>query len=513
MTPLQWNLDSTGIRERLRVGPGNVWLLGDSTSAATVVEKRFYAAFLRAFRWPLRGVYIPTARLGGGGTDGLAVLHPTLAQTSANQGQYGPTAGGQFGLVDHPSTVLLATPRYERKWTGDSSNNARIGEHEVEGLSVALPGGSYEWGCGDWLSGRSVSVGLVYVKHPNGLDGVRLKTRIVAPSVNSGSALNTDKVAIDTYATGVGIGETVAPFGAEVPDGLIPSDWSKVGFQLSTPTDGTDETDKGLVKLYGRVFVDDAPDGVQFGVMAQSGFNVTDWMTATDPDLLAQFIEVTGADTFIFAFGANDSGSGLTKTQFKANVQALIDMIVAAATTAIGNDSSIRPPKFLLLGMHHVQDRAVMAEYADALYEISLSETYRDKAAFINLFRIAGAYNLINETLLEDGTHQSRIGAITLAQMLWNEIETVRPTVSGFADDAAAMVQGIAGSVLDGADGVESDLTVRQALRVMSAALAGRLTGAGGSTIRVRDVNDEKDRITATVDAMGNRTAITIDKD
>jgi hypothetical protein len=60
---------------------------------------------------------------------------------------------------------------------------------------------------------------------------------------------------------------------------------------------------------------------------------------------------------------------------------------------------------------------------------------------------------------------------------------------------------------------IESSVTMEQALRLMLAALAGKLSGAPGGPIVIRDVNDTKDRITATVDANGNRTAVTTDAD
>ena len=50
-----------------------------------------------------------------------------------------------------------------------------------------------------------------------------------------------------------------------------------------------------------------------------------------------------------------------------------------------------------------------------------------------------------------------------------------------------------------------------QALRLIAAALAGELSGAATTTITIRDITDTKARITATVDADGNRTAITLD--
>ncbi len=53
------------------------------------------------------------------------------------------------------------------------------------------------------------------------------------------------------------------------------------------------------------------------------------------------------------------------------------------------------------------------------------------------------------------------------------------------------------------------DITVGDALRIILAAIAGKVSGADGTTISIRDMMDSKNRIVATVDSSGNRTAIT----
>jgi hypothetical protein len=58
---------------------------------------------------------------------------------------------------------------------------------------------------------------------------------------------------------------------------------------------------------------------------------------------------------------------------------------------------------------------------------------------------------------------------------------------------------------------VEGTLTMRQAMRILLAALSGKSSGGGTVTLTFRDVADSKARITATVDTSGNRTAITRD--
>lgn len=68
-----------------------------------------------------------------------------------------------------------------------------------------------------------------------------------------------------------------------------------------------------------------------------------------------------------------------------------------------------------------------------------------------------------------------------------------------------------ADALLDRASGVETNRTLRQSLRLILAALSGKLSGAATTTVTIRDTNDSKDRITATVDSDGNRTAVSYD--
>lgn len=94
-------------------------------------------------------------------------------------------------------------------------------------------------------------------------------------------------------------------------------------------------------------------------------------------------------------------------------------------------------------------------------------------------------------------------GAVTAAAVATGAIDA-----DALATDAA---QEIADALLDRSAGVETGLTVRQWFRLAASALFGKVSGAGGATTRFRDVGDTKDRITASVDTDGNRTAITRD--
>ena len=58
---------------------------------------------------------------------------------------------------------------------------------------------------------------------------------------------------------------------------------------------------------------------------------------------------------------------------------------------------------------------------------------------------------------------------------------------------------------------IENGYDLKEVLRLVSAALAGKLSGGGTSTVTIRDINDTVDRIVATVDSSGNRTDVTKD--
>lgn len=74
---------------------------------------------------------------------------------------------------------------------------------------------------------------------------------------------------------------------------------------------------------------------------------------------------------------------------------------------------------------------------------------------------------------------------------------------------AAALAADAVDEILD--EVVEGSLTMRQALRLLLAGVAGKSNGGGTSTINFRDNGDTKNRIQATVDPSGNRTAVTLD--
>lgn len=98
-------------------------------------------------------------------------------------------------------------------------------------------------------------------------------------------------------------------------------------------------------------------------------------------------------------------------------------------------------------------------------------------------------------------------GAINAAAIADGAIDA--GAIATGAIDADALAADAVDEILD--EVVEGSLTMRQVLRIVLAALAGKSTGGGSGTINFRDQADTKNRIVATVNVSRDRTAVTVD--
>lgn len=94
-----------------------------------------------------------------------------------------------------------------------------------------------------------------------------------------------------------------------------------------------------------------------------------------------------------------------------------------------------------------------------------------------------------------------------------SDVAAIKAVVDLYLDAAISSRATNLGTSLETLDNqdIEVGFSLRQILRLIAAATSGILSGAGTSTITIRDINDTKDRIVATVDSNGNRTSITKD--
>lgn len=111
-------------------------------------------------------------------------------------------------------------------------------------------------------------------------------------------------------------------------------------------------------------------------------------------------------------------------------------------------------------------------------------------------YRIACYEQLGGSPATADATN----GPVSFGTLIFDGTNEVTQTNNGIAD-----------ALLDRSNGIETGYTLRQALRLILAACAAKLSGAATTTVSIRDVADSKNRIVATVDSNGNRTAVTLD--
>ncbi|MBI5255532.1 MAG: hypothetical protein HY855_03460, partial [Burkholderiales bacterium] len=105
-------------------------------------------------------------------------------------------------------------------------------------------------------------------------------------------------------------------------------------------------------------------------------------------------------------------------------------------------------------------------------------------------------------------TRGSGTGQLTVASGLVGVSSLAADSVSASALATDAVAELVA-AILAGT--VEGSTTVVQALRLALATLGGKADGLATTTVHYRDLADSKNRVTATVDADGNRTAVTLD--
>jgi len=96
---------------------------------------------------------------------------------------------------------------------------------------------------------------------------------------------------------------------------------------------------------------------------------------------------------------------------------------------------------------------------------------------------------------------------IILIKNKTDKIPDVPAAVGSAMTLQAAEREAIAAALLDLANTIDGK-TLRQALQIVSAVLAGKVSGAGSGTETFRGLDDLHDRVVVTADAVGNRTEV-----
>jgi hypothetical protein len=92
--------------------------------------------------------------------------------------------------------------------------------------------------------------------------------------------------------------------------------------------------------------------------------------------------------------------------------------------------------------------------------------------------------------------------------------ETVNAVLATFSmEHRCPTPESNADALLDRADAIEADMTVRQAMRIMAAVLAGKVSGAGSGTENFTGLDGSTPRVEVATDAVGNRLSVTYNTD
>lgn len=139
----------------------------------------------------------------------------------------------------------------------------------------------------------------------------------------------------------------------------------------------------------------------------------------------------------------------------------------------------------------------------------NLNATVSSRASAADLATVQADTDNIQTRLpaaLVSGRMDSSVGAVAAGAITAAGIATGAIDADALATDAVdEIVDGVWDEAVDGA------VTARQSLRLANSANGGKLSGAATTNVLIRDLADSKDRVNATVDASGNRTAVTRD--
>jgi hypothetical protein len=122
-------------------------------------------------------------------------------------------------------------------------------------------------------------------------------------------------------------------------------------------------------------------------------------------------------------------------------------------------------------------------------------------AALATVDTVVDGIKAVTDLLPDAGALTSLATAAGVADLPTNaELATALDPLPTAAENAAALL----------AAAVEGAVTVVQSLRLANAALGGKASGLETTTATYRNLADDADRVVATVDADGNRTAVTL---
>lgn len=185
--------------------------------------------------------------------------------------------------------------------------------------------------------------------------------------------------------------------------------------------------------------------------------------------------------------------------------QAIYDWLTGAIVPLPANVTQLLGTAWLTPGTAGTPD--VNAKLWNGLTTVALPATPTN----ITAGTITTATNLTNAPTAGDftATMKTSIGTAVAASAVASVTGNVGGNVVGSVASVTALSAAAIDSILDDTIG-DGTITARQALRVLIAGMAGKLSGAATTTITIRNLADSANVVVATVDSDGNRSSTTV---
>ena len=323
-----------------------------------------------------------------------------------------------------------------------------------------------------------ITAGITLTVDYSGVTGLN-HVSIVASGANGFATQNDISVVIAAGTVdGVSVvGETIGGFSIENRSAVMPTTADR-----TLDVSATGEADANTTQLAGQAVT--AAAGVTFPTSVASPTNITAGTITTTtnltnlPSIPANWITATGITDGAFtaakfaagAFDAVWTVAARTLTSFGTLVA---DIWAAATRTLTGTQA------FNLTG--------------DITGNMSGS-----------VGSVTGAVGSVTGDI--GGNVTGSVGSVAAGGITAASIATGAIDADALAADAVAEIaDGVWDEAVDGAT------TGRESIRLANSANGAKLAGAATTTVTIRDLADTKARVTATVDADGNRTAVSRD--
>jgi len=251
----------------------------------------------------------------------------------------------------------------------------------------------------------------------------------------------------------------------------------------------------------------DTVDGIVDSILADTG---------TDGVVLANDA-ITAAKIAANAIGSSEIADGaITAAKFAAGaITATVIATDAIDADALAADAVTE----IQSGLATAANLATVAGYLDTEIAAILADTNELQTDWANGGRLDVILDarasqasvdtidgIVDAILLDTGTDGVVVASIAAGAITAAAIATGAIDADAFAADAGTE---LADAIWD--EAVDGAVTARQSIRLANAALGGKASGLATTNALYRDLADTKNRIDATVDADGNRSAVTRD--